>query len=124
MSYTSVYETDKVSETPAMVRNRSEAALPVTVSAYRRTDANSVRTYVILSQEALEAAGLRAGRRVSVLRGEGRDAGKIRIVANRNGSVKISNNLLVRTGRLLERTTSNRQAQVTGYAKGALTISL
>lgn len=124
MSYTSVYKTDTVATSTPMRRNRSQEALPVTVSAYRRTDTDSVRTYVILSQEALKAAGLRAGRRVSVLRGEGRDAGKIRIVANRKGSVKISDNLLVRTGRLLERKTTNRQATVTGYSNGALTISL
>lgn len=121
MSFQSLYEDGKVS-TPELTTLRSKEEMSqVSVAAYP-TKA-SARTYIMLNKAIAKAASIRPNSRVSLLVGEGRDKGKVRIVANRNGAVKL-NGLSVRTSHLLEEATEVRDARVTSFAKGAITVAI
>lgn len=99
---------------------------------------NSVRTEIRLDRSLAKAVGFRATSRVSVQVGTGRDKGKIRIVANPEGGIKIqdrhaaetvnkrntNSSLLVRTSRLLETPTARREARIVSAAKGVLTLAI
>lgn len=133
MSYTSIYKEEAAATVPALTKISASKTLgDVAIrSAYRQDRPETpVQTYVLLTPEVAKAAGFRAGTRVSVLKGTGRDAGKVRIVANSKGTLKLGKtgsdtyNLRIRTSSLLTRRMTTKDAAVTSYAKGAITIAL
>ena len=132
MSYSAVNKVDVNYETPTLTRVRSESKMgEVAVKASKRTDSNSVVTSIFLDENASRTAGLRRGQRVSLLRGTGKDKGKIRIVANKKGSLKIQESynhpefhLRIQSARLFDRKMNPRAARLTSYAKGAITLSV
>ena len=132
MSYSSVNRADNSYITPDLTRATQSAKFgEVSVGAYHRNDSGSVETSIYLSEEASRATGLRPGIRISLLRGTGVDKGKVRIVANPLGSLKLGEtfepspyHVRLRTSRLLSRTRSAKTAKVLSYAKGALTLSI
>ena len=129
MSYSSLNTVDTEYSVPTLTRTYNEDA--AAVRAHYRSDYGTLQTTVLLSPEIAKAAGFRAGTRVTVLRGTGKDKGKVRIVANRRGTLRFSKtspgtsySLRLRTSRLLTRPSAVRNATVTSYGKGAVTLSL
>jgi hypothetical protein len=129
MSYSSLRATDTDYSVPSLTRTNAEDA--AAVRAHYRADYGTLQTTILLSPEIARVAGFRAGTRVTVLRGTGKDAGKVRLVANRNGTLKFgktkageSYTIRLRTSRLLTRRTNTKPATVTSYGKGAVTLSL
>lgn len=129
MSYSSLNATDTNYSVPALKRSNTEDV--AAVRAHRRADYGTLQTTILLTPEIARTAGFRPGTRVTVLRGTGKDKGKVRLVANRTGTLKFSKtspgtsySLRVRTSRLLTRPTSTKDVTVTSYAKGVVTLSL
>lgn len=129
MSYSSVVKGESVTtETTGLTTlNQKTAAIRGTYRADRT--ASRVQTYILITPELAKLAGLRAGTRVSVLEGKGKDAGKFRIVANSKGTYKIGRHegtysLRIRTQRVLRNARSTTPARVTSYGKGVITIAL
>lgn len=129
MAYNTI-SSDTGAQTPTLTR---VSGTTVAIRATRRQDRPESRpqTTIYLTQEVAREAGLRKGSRVSILSGTGRDEGKVRIVANRNGTYRVgatgSNTytLRIRTNNLLRTTTrTTKEAKVTGVAKGALAFAL
>ena len=130
MSFSSVNRSDTSYSVPTLTRVHQDIG-EVAVAASKRKDSESIETSILLTEEASRATGLRAGMRVSLLRGTGVDKGKVRIVANPLGSLKLGEtfepspyHVRLRTSRLLSRTRSAKTAKVLSYAKGALTLSI
>jgi len=128
MSYSSLNTADTAYSVPSMVRTNADEAA---IRGHYRADYGTLQTTILLTPEIAKAAGFRAGTRVTVLRGTGKDKGKVRIVANRRGTLKFSRTkagesytLRLRTSRLLTRPTSTKEVTVTSYGKGAVTLSL
>jgi len=131
MSYTSIV---RGYEAPTATTQLTRTALTDAValrSNYRADRENSrVQTYILLTAEIAKEAGLRAGQRVSVLQGTGKDAGKFRIVANAEGTYKLGRttggtySLRIRTHYVLRNERSTTPATVTSYGKGVVTISI
>ena len=129
MSYSSLNTTDTGYSVPALTRTNTENA--AAVRAHRRADYGTLQTTILLTPEIARVAGFRPGTRVTVLRGTGNDKGKVRLVANRRGTLRFSRtspgtsySLRIRTSRLLTRPTTTKGVTVTSYAKGVVTLSL
>ena len=131
MSYSAVNKVDVNYVTPTLTRTRPEQELgEVTVRSSRRSP-KSVVTTIALDKQAAKLAGLRRGQRVSLLRGTGKDSGKIRIVANSDGALKIGESytrpefhLSISSARLLNSAVKMKNARVISYAKGAITLAV
>lgn len=133
MSYTSVIRGEEVTRNMSGLTTvrQTEASAAVATRSNYRADRNSSRaqTYILITQEVARLAGLRAGQRVSILQGTGRDAGKYRIVANSEGTYKIGKSngryaLRIRTQKLLRYERATTLTRVTSYGKGVLTIAI
>ena len=122
MSFTNIHSEAFTTPTMTTVRNSNKLE-PLSVAVYKEANIGN-RTYITLNKEVAKATGIRAGQRVSVLKGTGKDAGKVRIVANKKGSVKL-HGLTVRSSKLFaEASNSMPRARETSFAKGALTIAV
>ncbi len=133
MSYTNIVDGEMTVKVPSMQKTttKNNPGAVAVRAQYRQDRPNSrVQTYVLLTTELARSAGFRAGARVSVLEGTGRDAGKVRIVADKNGSYKLGRtgsnrfSLRVRTNALLGKRTRTKATKVTSFTKGAITIAL
>ena len=130
MSYTSVVRGEEVS-TPETNLNRVSRTDAVALRSNYRADRpdSRVQTYILLTSEVAKEAGLRAGQRVSVLQGTGKDAGKFRVVANTAGAYKLGRNsgtygLRIRTHYVLRNERTTTPARVTSIGRGVVTVSI
>lgn len=130
MPFINIKDPSKKITTPKLPTGRSRVTVGnVTVAGYASSDSQGITTAITLDKEVAAVAGLKAGTRVSILRGTGVDEGKIRIVADVNGPVvltkrsKASNSLWVRSRGLLQSERSASEARVTSVTKDVLTLA-
>lgn len=131
MTYSPVNKADTTYVTPTLTRTRPGQELGTVAVRASRKSPNSVTTTITLDKQAAKLAGLRRGQRVSLLRGTGKDSGKIRIVADSEGSLKIGESytrpefhLSIASARLFDKAMKIKNVHVTSYAKGAITLSM
>ena len=132
MTFTTITTTDTNVKTPALTRVVGGKNV-MAVRSTRRQDAGASakpQTTILLTSKVVSAAGFRKGARVSILLGTGRDEGKARIVANRNGAYRLgataegsSYSLRIRTSKLFNETAATEAVQVTAITKGAVSFA-